>query len=210
VHISANSIASLFQELQSLASGSATSSSFGAQMTGQNLPTPASGASSTSSLGASPLAATPSSQFASDLLSALVSAQQSPPSAQTIAGQIISAINPNGNGSLSLSQVEQSLTGSSATTSPQQQAIAGAYAQLDANGDGSLSQGELASALQSLQQQSDPTQAMAGHHHHHHHMQAETAADTTSSTSGVSSTSSDAAAVDATASVTTPAVSAAA
>lgn len=191
MHISANSIASLFQELQSLASGSATSSSFGAQMTGQNLPT---AASSTSSLGATPLASTPSSQFANDLLSALVSAQQGPPSAQTVAGQIISAINPNGDGSLSLPQVEQSLTGSSATTSPQQQAIASAFAQLDANGDGSLSQGELANALQSLQQQSDPMQAMGGgRRHRHHHMQAQAGSsttDTTSSAAGVSATAS--------------------
>lgn len=123
MHISANSIASLFQELQSLAGGSATSSSFGAQMTGQNLPTITSGAPSTSSLGPSPLASTPSSQFANGLLSALVAAQQSPPSAQTLAGQIVSAIDPNGDGSLSLSRVVQSLTGISATSSPRQPAV---------------------------------------------------------------------------------------
>ena len=179
MHIHNNSIASLFQQLQSAASGNSTSSSFGVQLTGQNLPTVS------SSLAPAPLSATPSSQFASGILSALMAAQQSQPSDQTVAGQIVSAINPNGNGSLSLSQVEQSLTGSSATTSPQQQSIANAFAQLDTNGDGSLSQGELANALQSLQQD-DPTQGatgMGGGRHHHHHMQAESATDATSTSS---------------------------
>ena len=179
MHIHNNSIASLFQQLQSAASGNSTSSSFGVQLTGQNLPTVS------SSLAPAPLSATPSSQFASGILSALMAAQQSQPSDQTVAGQIVSAINPNGNGSLSLSQVEQSLTGSSATTSPQQQSIANAFAQLDTNGDGSLSQGELANALQSLQQD-DPTQGatgVGGGRHHHHHMQAESATDATSTSS---------------------------
>jgi len=212
VHIHNNSIASLFQQLQSAASGSSSSSSFGVQLTGQNLPT------LSSSLAPTPLSATPSSQFASNILSALMSAQTQP-NDQTIAGQIISAINPNGNGSLDLSQVEQALTGSSASTSPQQQSIASAFAQLDTNGDGSLSQGELASALQSLQQD-DPTQSAGGtggHHHHHHHMQAETAADSTStsSTAATSATSSTTAAnaetaTDAVAAATTPPASAAA
>jgi hypothetical protein len=191
VHIHNNSIASLFQQLQASASGSSTSSttssSFGLQLTGQNLPT------LSSSLAPTPLSATPSSQFASNILSALMSAQTQP-NDQTIAGQIISAINPNGDGSLDLSQVEQALTGSSATTSPQQQSIANAFAQLDTNADGSLSQGELANALQSLQQ-GDPTQGAdgaGGHHHHHHAMQAESASATTptSSSSNASTGSS--------------------
>jgi hypothetical protein len=175
VHIHNNSIASLFQQMQSMASGSSTSSSFGLQMTGQNLP------ASGSSQAATPLSSTPSSQFASGILSALMAAQQDQPSAQTVAGQVISAINPGGDGSLSLSQVEQSLTGGSATTSPQQASIANAFSQLDTNGDGSLSQGELANALQSLQQ-GDPMQgASGGRHHHHHHMQAEGTSDTAES-----------------------------
>jgi hypothetical protein len=191
VNISNLSVASLFQQMQSMASGAFAGASFGAQMTGQNLPTiGASGSSSSSSLASSPLSATPSSQFASNILSALLAAQQAPPSAQTLAGQVISAINPGGNGSLSLGQVEQALTGSSATTSPQQLSIANAFGQLDANGDGSLSQTELATALQSLQQ-SDPLQGAGGHHHHHHHhMQAESAPDSTSATSSTASTAS--------------------
>ena len=187
MHIHNNSIASLFQQLQASASGnttsSTTSSSFGLQLTGQNLPTLSSSQAPTA------LSATPSSQFASNILSALMSAQTQPTN-QTVAGQIISAINPNGNGSLDLSQVEQALTGSSATTSPQQQSIAGAFAQLDANSDGSLSQGELANALQSLQQD-DQTQGAAGaggRRHHHHHMQAESPSDTSSASSETGST----------------------
>jgi len=211
VHVHNNSIASLFQQLQASASGNSTSSSFGLQLTGQNLPT------LSSSLAPTPLSATPSSQFASNILSALMSAQTQP-NDQTIAGQIISAINPNGNGSLDLPQVEQALTGSSATTSPQQQSIANAFAQLDTNEDGSLSQGELANALQSLQQD-DQTQGATGaggHHHHHHHMQAEspsdpssTSSETGSSTASSTTTGDADATTDAAATVTTPTAAAA-
>ena len=207
MHIHNNSVASLFQQLQASASGNSTSSSFGVQLTGQNLPT------LSSSLAPTPLSATPSSQFASNILSALVSAQTQP-NDQTIAGQIISAINPNGNGSLDLSQVEQALTGSSATTSPQQQSIANAFAQLDTNGDGSLSQGELASALQSLQQDTtaEATGEAGGRHHHHHPMQAQSPSDASSTSSstdaatGSSTTTSGATTTTggSTAGVTTP------
>ena len=201
MQISNVSIASLFQEMQSLASGSLATSSFGTQLTGQNLPTITPAASSTSgSLGASPLSTTPSSQFASNILSALLSAQEGPPSPQALASQMIGAINPGGNGSLSLAQVEQSLTGSSATTSPEQMSIANAFAKLDTNGDGALSQTELASALQSLQQ-SNPFQALGGHHHHHHHhIDDQSASTTAASTSASTSTSSDS---DATAPIVT-------
>jgi hypothetical protein len=85
VHISNHSIASLFQLMQAMASGSSVSASFGAQMTGQNLPTITAGASLTSSQAPSPLSSTPSSQFASSILSALLAAQQSPQPAQTVA-----------------------------------------------------------------------------------------------------------------------------
>jgi hypothetical protein len=193
VHISNISVASLFQQLQSLANGAPASVSFGTQLTGQNLPTMGANVASGSSLGAAPLSATPSSQFASNVLSELLSAQESQPSSQNLASQIISAINPNGDGSLSLAQVEQSLTGSSATTSPQQTGIANAFAQLDANGDGALSQSELAQALQSLQQ-NDPFQGVGGHHHHHHH-HIEDQASSTANTA-TTSTSATAAEVD--------------
>jgi hypothetical protein len=205
VHIHNNSVASLFQQLQASASGNSTSSSFGVQLTGQNLPT------LSSSLAPTALSATPSSQFASNILSALMSAQTQP-SDQTIAGKIISAINPNGNGSLDLSQVEQALTGSSATTSAQQQSIASAFAQLDTNADGSLSQGELANALQTLQQDDGPqaTDGAGGHHHHHHPMQAGSTSATTSSTTDSSTATGDAATTtDATATVTPPSLAAA-
>ena len=204
MQISNVSIASLFQEMQSLANGSLASSSFGTQLTGQNLPTITSAASSTSSLGASPLSTTPSSQFASNILSALLSTQEAPPSAQSLASQIIGAINPGGNGSLSLAQVEQSLTGSSATTSPEQLSIANAFAKLDTNGDGALSQSELAAALQSTQQ-SDPLQGLGGHHHHHHHhIDDQNASATSASTSSSTSTTADSDATTPTVTVATP------
>ena len=206
MHIPHNSIASLFQQLQSAASGSSTSSSFSASLTGQNLPTLSLGAASTSSQAPSPLSSTPSSQFTSAILSALVAIQQTSSSAPAATN------NPNGDGALSLSQVEQSLTGSSATTSPQQTSIANAFAQLDTNADGSLSQGELATALQSLQQPADPTQPTSGRHHHHHHMQAQagsSANDPATSTSS-DSTTGEATSNDATASAMPPTISAAA
>jgi hypothetical protein len=213
VHIPYNSIASLFQQMQSAASGSSTSSSFSASLTGQNLPTLSLGAAATSSLAPSPLSSTPSSQFTSAILSALVAVQQTPLSAQGVAGQV-SAVNSNGDGAWSLSQVEQPLTGGSATTSPQQASIANAFAQLDTNGGGSLSQGELATALQSLQQQADPTQPTSGRHHHHHHMQAQAGSSTTDPGT-LTSTLSDSATGQATSNVTTafttpPTISAAA
>jgi hypothetical protein len=165
VHTSNVSVASIFQQIQSLAGDALDGAGFGGALTGQNLP-----AGATASATSTPLGLAPSSQFAAGALSALISAQASQP--QSEAAGIIQALNPNGNGSLSLGQVEQALTGSpSASSSPQQLAIAGAFAQLDTNGDGQLSQTELAQALTSLQS-SDPSQGMAGHHHRHHHLAA--------------------------------------
>ncbi len=60
VQISNVSVASLFQQLQALAGGAFSGVSFGADLTGQNLPT--SGAGSTSSAAASPLSLAPFSQ----------------------------------------------------------------------------------------------------------------------------------------------------
>jgi hypothetical protein len=164
VQISNVSVASLFQQLQALAGGAFSGVSFGADLTGQNLPT--SGAGSTSSAAASPLSLAPSSQFASGALSALLAAQTTP-TPQTLAANIISTLNPGGDGTLSLGQVEQALTGASSTTSPQQLAIANAFNSMT-GGSGALTQNELASALQSLQQ-SGPAAWFGGHHHHHHH-----------------------------------------
>jgi hypothetical protein len=82
VHVSNNTIASLFQQMQAMASGSSISASFGAQLTGQNLPTIGAGLSAMSSQAPSPLSSTPSSQFASNILSELLAAQQSPQSGQ--------------------------------------------------------------------------------------------------------------------------------
>ena len=82
VHISSVSVASLFQQLQAMANGASVSASFGAQLTGQNLPTMGASASLTSSQAPSLLSSSPASQFASNILSTLLAAQQSPQSAQ--------------------------------------------------------------------------------------------------------------------------------
>jgi hypothetical protein len=154
--------------MQALAGGAFPGASFGADLTGQNLPTSAPG--STSSAAASPLSLAPSSQFSSGVLSALLAAQTTP-TPQTLAANIISTLNPGGDGTVSLGQVEQAMTGSSSTTSPQQLAIANAFNNLT-GGSGALTQNELASALQSTQQ-SGPAALFGGHHHHHHHLDAQ-------------------------------------
>jgi len=112
------------------------------------------------------------------------------PTPQTLAANIISTLNPGGNGTLSLGQVEQALTGRSSTTSPQLLAIANAFNSMT-GGTGALTQTELATALQSLLQ-SGPAAWFAGHrHHHHHHLDALSGTDgskpsTTSTTAGAS------------------------
>ena len=188
MQISNVSVASLFQQMQALAGGD-FSGGLWPGLAGQNLPT--SGASSTSSAAATPLSLAPSSQFASGALSALLAAQATP-TPQTLAANIISTLNPGGDGTLSLGQVEQALTGSSSTTSPQQLAIANAFNSMT-GGSGALTQNELASALQSLQH-SGPAAWFGGHHHHHHHLDASSG--TGASTSSTTSTTTASAATD--------------
>jgi len=152
---------------------------------------PRSAAGATSSVASSPLTLAPSSQFSSGVLSALLAAQAAP-TPQTEAANIIASLNPGGDGTLSLGQVEQALTGSSSTTSPQQLAIANAFSSLT-GGSGALTQQELASALQSLQQNA-PAAGFGGHHHHHHHLDAsignDGSASTTAPTTGSTATDS--------------------
>jgi hypothetical protein len=163
MHISNFSVASLFSEMQSLF-GASSGGAFSLGATaGQNMPSsPA--ASATSSVSTTPPAAsTPASQFASDLLSKLLESQTS--WSQAAAGDIINTINPDGK-SLDLSQVEQALTGSTATTSPQQMAIANAFSQLTA-GTGQLTQSQIALSLESMGSSMNGVGGM--HHHRHHH-----------------------------------------
>jgi len=173
---------------------------FGAALTGQNLPL-----SATQSAAAGPLSLGPAGQFTSNVLGALLAAQETTP--QSMAGDIISALNPGGT-SLSLGRAEQALTGSaSSSTSPQALGIASAFSQLDTNGDGQVSQSELATALQSLP--SDARQGIFHHHRHHHRLDAATS-DATAQASGTTSTADAAstASVDTTTGAATLAASA--
>lgn len=186
MHISNFSVSSLFSEMQSLfsaASGGTFSLGLGA---GQNMPF-SSAASATGSLATTPPAAlTPASQFASNLLSQLLQFQSS--WSQTAAGDIINSINPGGT-SLDLSQVEQALTGSTATTSPQQLAIANAFSQVT-GGANQLTQSQLALSLQSMGTSMNGMGGMGGMgHHHHHHFGMSGAGDSSGSDSSGSDTS---------------------
>jgi hypothetical protein len=144
-----------------------------------------------------PAAATPtlpSNQFAPDVLSALISAQSAPPSSAQVAQGLISTLDSNGDGSLSLSEITNALgnpanPGTSQTGASSD--LSAAFAKLDTNGDGQLSASELASALDTATQnasQSGQTQG-AHHHHHHHHSDAGQAANQTTSASGSNPTS---------------------
>jgi hypothetical protein len=106
--------------------------------------------------------------------------------ATAIADQVINTLNPGGT-SLSLSQVETALTGSSAS-SPANTALASAFSQLDTNGDGQLSASELAAGVEALQQ----ADGGGHHHHHHHHAEASSSTDATASTTATTSAASGA------------------
>jgi Ca2+-binding EF-hand superfamily protein len=137
---------------------------------GQDLPgesaAPAAGATTSPT---PPTGAPDASQFAQATLAALLDAQQAPPTSADIAGKVISAADSDGDGSLSLDEVEKAL---GQDTSSGADGLSQAFAALDANGDGKLSQDELASAI-------DAQKSASGvhHHGHHHHAQEAQASD---------------------------------
>ncbi len=146
-----------------------------------------SSSSSTAGSASTPTSGAASSQFATETLSALLQAQSGQTNPATaIADQVINTLNPGGT-SLSLSQVETALTGSSAS-SPANTALASAFSQLDTNGDGQLSASELAAGVEALQQ----ADGGGHHHHHHHHAEASSSTDATASTTATTSAASGA------------------
>jgi Ca2+-binding EF-hand superfamily protein len=172
---------------------------------GQDLPsTDATGTASTSTTQmAGQLSGGPSAtQFVSNTLASLLSAQEAPTSASSIASQIMSVADTNGDGSLSLSEVENALGMSTASgtdstsgansasgtdSSSGADALAQAFAQIDTNGDGEISQQELTNALaaQNGSQGAQGAQGVHGAHHgghHHHGASGASGADSTSST----------------------------
>jgi Ca2+-binding EF-hand superfamily protein len=112
-----------------------------------------------------------SAQFASDTLSSLLSAQEAPPSASDVAAKIISAADTNGDGSLSLSEIETAIgagTTSGSNTAAGTDPLAAAFSKLDTNGDGQVSASELTNALSAQNAAQNGAQGPQGAHHHHH------------------------------------------
>jgi Ca2+-binding EF-hand superfamily protein len=140
---------------------------------GQDLP----GAPDAASGGASPpqpASGGPSaSQFATATLSSLLTTQQAPPSSADIANKVIGAVDTDGDGQLSLDEIEKALgqDTTSGTDAPSLAAMSQAFAKLDANGDGKISGAELAGGLdaQKAQQASTGTPPAGVHRHHHAH-----------------------------------------
>src|SRR5581483_10926427 len=128
---------------------------------GQDLPGDAASATSGASTAPTPpVGSSSATRFAQATLASLLDAQQAPPTSADIAGKVISAADSDGDGSLSLAEIEKAL-GQDTTSSTD--GLSAAFAKLDTNGDGKLSQDELASALDAQ------TSASGVHHHHHHH-----------------------------------------
>jgi hypothetical protein len=119
--------------------------------------------------GAPPAAgSTPSDMFSPDILSVLTSAQAggADPSAQaasTMAGQMVDQLDTDGDGEVSLSEMQTALGADGANASD---GLTNAFAQLDTNGDGSLSTDELTTGLQKM---AGGSQGVHGHHGHHGH-----------------------------------------
>jgi Ca2+-binding EF-hand superfamily protein len=121
-------------------------------------------------------------KLATDTLSGLLAAQQSqPPSASDLAQQMISALDTDGDGSLSADEITKALGSDSGLSADQ---VTQAVNQLDTNGDGKLSADELASGIQTAK-------AHGGGHHHHHHAEAASSSDLASQLIAGADTSGD-------------------
>jgi hypothetical protein len=126
---------------------------------------------------------TPADMFSGQTLGALTSAQEGAGGWRQqmdsiVANSMVSQLDSNGDGSLSLSEIQSALggssgTGASATSSSTStntpstlDGLASAFASVDTNGDGQLSSDELTNALNQM----NPGQGgVHGHHGHHHH-----------------------------------------
>ena len=105
-------------------------------------------------------------QFASKTLASLLSAQEAPPSNADIAGKIIGVADGDGDGSLSLTEVEKAI---GADTTSGADPLGQAFAALDTNGDGQIGADELTAALDARQAAQGAHHGHHGHHGHHVH-----------------------------------------
>jgi len=131
---------------------------------GQDLPGAADAAAPSSATAPQPTGGLSAAQFASNMLSSLLSTQEAPPSSSDIAAKVIGAADTNGDGSLSLDEVEQAL-GQDTTSGAD--ALGQAFAKLDTDGDGQISDSELTSALDARQAAGGAPHAHHAHHAHH-------------------------------------------
>lgn len=182
------------------ADGSANPAPLGPQLPSQSFSLPLLSALLEQQLQAGAASASSATQAASTSSSSATSTLSA--NAQTLASNLIAALNPGGNGELSLSQVEAALglsppDGTSASTSSSStsassatSAVAQAFNALDTNQDGELSSDELGAGLQSLAQNlaAQPS-ATPHHHHHHHHGGAPDPADVSSASASTSASS---------------------
>jgi len=127
--------------------------------TGQDLPGAASAGSTPPAAPPTPPAAGPdTARFAARTLASLLTAQEAPPSSAELADKIIGVADGDGNGSLSLGEVEKAI---GADTTSGADALGQAFASVDTNGDGQIGSDELTAAL-------DARKAHGAHHGHHH------------------------------------------
>lgn len=122
------------------------------------------------------------SRLSTDTLSSLLGQQEQAPSFSDLASTLISSSDADASGGLSLSEIESALGGdgsgaTAASAASSTDSLSQALANLDTNGDGQLSQDELATALQ----QNAP--AGVPHRHRHHVGGAQTAAQATTTSS---------------------------
>jgi hypothetical protein len=98
----------------------------------------------------------PGATLASATLASLLDAQQAKPSASDLASKLVSAADADGDGSLSLDEITQALSGKQKGGASK---TSDAFNSLDADSDGKLSAGELTAGLQKM---------MTTHHNHGH------------------------------------------
>jgi Ca2+-binding EF-hand superfamily protein len=105
--------------------------------------------------------------------------QQGPPSSTDIANKVIGAVDADGDGQLSLAEIEKALGAdtTSGTDASSQANMGQAFAKLDANGDGKISADELASALDAKKAADSSSVAGPGGVHRHHHAHHASSAD---------------------------------
>jgi Ca2+-binding EF-hand superfamily protein len=139
--------------------------------TGQDLPGASQASSAASTPSAQPTSDTSAAQFTSDTLSSLLAAQEAPPSSSDVAATLIGTADTNGDGTLSLDEVEGAL-GQDTTSGAD--ALSQSFAKIDTNGDGQLSASELSSSLDAQNaasgaQNAPSEKAQRAHAHHAHH-----------------------------------------